>query len=293
MSTQAQYTLPVDKNGAESAAQTLGGPRQVFVQNPNAHAVLIRWTSGANARRVGPNESRRFDFPRGYEPATVFVAREGTGAADTSVYVEVVPWASLVADIGGGGDGAAVLANEDVTAARCFNMGAPAAAGATAVHAAHNDNGANVFPGPTTDPGATAPRNLTVTFSAGWAGGDVTVTGTNAFGAAVSETFASTPGSAVVGVEIFASITEISKTVVGAGAGTASVGIGDKIGITDAVTIDPAGAVSGVEDGFGLVGTGITPITIDAARRAFTPTGLVPDGISTVIAVLPIIHDHS
>lgn len=290
MSIQAYYAVTIDRNGAESAGQTLSTPRQIRVDNPNSHAVFIRWASGTNAKRIGPNASRRFDFPRGYEPGAIFAAREGLGSADTFVHVEVVPWAAIVADIGGGDGGAGAAAgNEPVVVSRMIAFGVARAADTTLVHAAHAGGGADVFPGPITSPGAADPRNVTVTFSGGWTAGDISVNGLDHMGNAVSENFGSSPGNTVVGNVVFETVTEISKTM--PGAGTASVGIGDKLGIPDEITIDAASAARG--DGLGWQGTSTTRVTIDAPRRAVTAIDFLPDGVGETRYTVPITHDHS
>ena len=153
------------------------------------------------------------------------------------------------------------------TATRTFSLENVAAAVADGVHAAFAGNDAsNDFPGAFTNP--VVPRNVTVTFGATWDGGDVTVVGTDQFDAAVSETIADNPGSAVAGVKIFKTVTSATKEAVGAAAGTASIGTGDKLGIA----ADVVGAFGAL-----LVGTTPEAVTVDATYDAFTPT-TVPDG---------------
>lgn len=107
---------------------------------------------------------------------------------------------------------------------------APVAANNTGVSAAVAANAVNDFPGPF---GAIESwgRTLRVVFAASWDGGDVIVTGTDQFGQPVSETFASAPSSTVQGVKVFRTVTGVRKTVVGATANTASVGIGTGLGV--------------------------------------------------------------
>lgn len=107
---------------------------------------------------------------------------------------------------------------------------APVAADTTGIHAAVAANAANTFPGPIGTIESWG-RNLRVTFAASWDGGDVIVDGTDQFGRAVSETWASAAGSTVAGVKVFRTVTGIRKTAVGATANTASVGIGTAIGV--------------------------------------------------------------
>ena len=85
---------------------------------------------------------------------------------------------------------------------------------------------------PTTQP--THPSNLIVDFAPGWAGGDVRVDGIGADGQAVTELFASSPGTGVVGVKAFALIDTpngFSNTAPTAGVDTASIDIGDLLGL--------------------------------------------------------------
>lgn len=107
---------------------------------------------------------------------------------------------------------------------------APVAADNTGIHAAVAANAANTFPGPIGTLESWG-RNLRVVFAASWDGGDVIVDGTDQFGRAVSETFASAPGTTVAGAKVFRVVTGIRKTAVGATANTASVGIGTAIGV--------------------------------------------------------------
>lgn len=108
-------------------------------------------------------------------------------------------------------------------------ISAPATKSDTAVHAAVSDTAANAYPGPFTNPDV--PRNLSVKYGAAWDGGDVTVVGTDQFGNAVSETFAFSAGT-VVGTKIFKTVTSASKTAIGVGVATASIGTGNVLGLT-------------------------------------------------------------
>lgn len=103
--------------------------------------------------------------------------------------------------------------------ARCYSY----------VHAAYaGNNPANAFPGPFTNP-LTAQR-VEATFAAGWDGGAVTVTGTNAAGATVSDVLAPPavlPGR-TRGVVAFATVTSAAKALVGVAAATASLGVEDR-----------------------------------------------------------------
>lgn len=118
------------------------------------------------------------------------------------------------------------------------------------VHALYLDNGAASFPGPFANPPVAQP--LQVRFTVGWAGGSVTPVGVDGTGAAVSEVF--TPVAAqplavaetVVGVREFATVTSSTKSAVGAGAGSASIGVATSrfLTITDISDYNVIGAVA-------------------------------------------------
>lgn len=92
-----------------------------------------------------------------------------------------------------------------------------------AVHLAFGDDLA-AAPGPITQPPVA--QVLTVSFSAGWVGGNVIVTGTAPGGGARSEQFVAAAGSRVLGAEVFETVTSITNTAPAGPAGTASVGLG-------------------------------------------------------------------
>ncbi len=163
----------------------------------------------------------------------------------------------------------------NVVTGKLFLIAAPAFADVAVVHAAHAATGANAFPGPVTNPDK--PRNLTVTFDAGWDGGDVTVTGFDQFGEVVSETFTASPGATVTGSKVFASVATITKAAVGASAATASVGTGNKLGVL--------GKLVNATDALLLVDNAAEPATVDAAYNAFTPTVTLPNGLASYVFI--------
>ena len=112
---------------------------------------------------------------------------------------------------------------------------APVAANATLVHAAVAATAANIFASPFGAIEAWG-RNLTVTFGAGWDGGNVTVTGTDQFGQVISETFLSNAGGSRTGSKTFKTVTGAVKTAIGASSDGASIGIGAKLGVPFAFT---------------------------------------------------------
>ncbi|MCK6528773.1 hypothetical protein L6R50_14840 [Myxococcota bacterium] len=110
------------------------------------------------------------------------------------------------------------------------SLGAPAASNTSAVHAgfAGNDAG-NAFPGPFTNPDV--PRCVSVTFAAGWDGGNVTVDGTDQWDVVVQEVIVAAAGTTVMGSQVFKTVTGATKGAVGAAADTASIGTSDRLGV--------------------------------------------------------------
>jgi hypothetical protein len=85
-----------------------------------------------------------------------------------------------------------------------------------------------VFAGTITQPASVGrAERLSVTFGAGWDRGNVVITGRDAGGTLVSETFVATVSTTVGGLVYFQSITTIEKTLAGT-AGTATVGLRDR-----------------------------------------------------------------
>jgi hypothetical protein len=148
------------------------------------------------------------------------------------------------------------------------SLGAPATKATVNIHAAFaGDDASNDFPGAFANPDV--PRNLRVTFAGGWDGGNVIAVGTNQFGAPVAETFTAAAGTAVVGVKIFATVTSATKGAVGAAADAASIGTGDKLGLTGDLV---ASAGSLTKDGV------TQAATWDATVSGVTPSTNVPNG---------------
>jgi hypothetical protein len=108
---------------------------------------------------------------------------------------------------------------------------APVAANTTGIHAAVLATAANDFVGPFGVLESWG-RNLQVTFAAMWDGGDIVITGTDQItGQAITETISALPGSTVLGLKVFRTVTAIRKTAVGVAAAGASVGIGPALGV--------------------------------------------------------------
>lgn len=151
--------------------------------------------------------------------------------------------------------------------AKLFLLSAPAAANLTGVHAALAATAANLFPGPITNPPII--RNLVVDFSAGWDGGNVTIVGTDQFSdAPVTEVFAAVPATTVVGLKIFRTVFSITKGIIGT-AGTASVGVGGKLGIQ--------GKLLNTADALLFANNVIEAATLDATFNGYVPT-TAPNG---------------
>lgn len=117
-------------------------------------------------------------------------------------------------------------------------------------------------------------RNVEMAFGATWDGGNVTVTGTDALGAAQTELFTANPGNTVVGVKVFATVTAFSYAGSGVGThatNTVSLGVGNKLGLSKKMVTDVIKVlVAGVED----------LATVDKTNNAFTPSGSnLPDGV--------------
>lgn len=159
-----------------------------------------------------------------------------------------------------------IAANGSVADAQMFPIDNAPAKGTTNVHAAVQESAANAFPGPFTSP--TVPRNLRVVFAAGWQGGDVTVLGTDQFDNAISEVFTAAAGTTVVGVKIFKTVSAASKGAIAGTTDAASIGTGDKLGVTPMMSAAQA---------ILFTAGAIEAATVDATVSGFTPT-TVPDG---------------
>lgn len=140
----------------------------------------------------------------------------------------------------------------------------PAADSATGIHASNGDD-VRPWAGPYTSPAV--PRNVTVTFGSVWAGGDVTVTGTDQFDAAITEVIADVAGSLVAGVKTFKTVTSITHQSAGPGGLNhgASAGWGHKFGVAKTLSL-ALGVLT--EDG------NQDAAVWDATYCAFTPTAL-------------------
>jgi hypothetical protein len=154
-----------------------------------------------------------------------------------------------------------LLQDSEAPHASLLSIGPVAAKGTTDVHALYDNTNAE-FPGPFTNPDV--PRNLRVTFSASWDGGDVTVYGTNQFDEVISEVFADVAGTTVVGTKIFKTVNRATKqTPAGVAGNGASIGTGDLLGVP-AHLADEVGQL--------WVGATGEAVTLDDTLSSFAPT---------------------
>lgn len=123
------------------------------------------------------------------------------------------------------------------------------------------------FPGAFTSP--VVPRNLSVTFAAGWDGGNVVVTGTDPADQALTETFTAAAGTTVLGVKVFKTVTSATKATAGASGDGASIGTGKKLWISGVTMTQAIGilTVDGVSE----------TATWDTTYNAVTPATLAPN----------------
>ncbi len=156
------------------------------------------------------------------------------------------------------------------------DIGQPAAKQAANIHAlfAGND-GSNNFPGPFADPDV--PRNLRVTFQAGWDGGDVEVFGTFR-GQPQSEVFTANPGAIVTGIKPFDTVTSATKGAVGTNPAAASIGDGDSLGLS----YEPASNIGTL-----TAGAVNEAATWDALNGTVKPGTTIPDGSAFFTAAYP------
>ena len=132
-----------------------------------------------------------------------------------------------------------------------------------------------VFPGAFTNPDVS--RNARIVYAANWDAGAVTLTGTNTVNAAISETFAGTAGTTVVGVKAFKTITGATTASVGKHtSASATIGTGDTIGIL----FDVVDAV-----GFCYVGVTVEAggVTIDPVYNTFIPGTTTPSATTYTV----------
>lgn len=145
---------------------------------------------------------------------------------------------------------------------------APAAASATAVHAAFNSDIITPIVAGITNP--VTPRNVSVTGDVAWDGGNIEVKGSYK-GIPVSEVFAAADiiGATKAGAQIFDTVNSIQNSSAGAGVKQASVGIGNKLGFRQAGSAPSFGPALGIVDD-----SVVEAVTLDASVQGFLPTTL-------------------
>ncbi len=171
-------------------------------------------------------------------------------------------WALTVSGSGG------AMVSEDILA--------PIAAAVDSVHASSDDD-TQVWPGPFTDPDV--PRNASITFGASWAGGDVTLTGTDYADAVLTEVIADSAGATVKGSKVFKTITGAENELVGAGGAGHGATIGTDIKL---------GTTSNLDASIGLLAVaGTTEVGVwDSGKNGVTPT-TAPDGAKDFTLLYP------
>lgn len=163
--------------------------------------------------------------------------------------------------------GVSFTKTDAAVSAKLLLVSAPAAAGATAVHAAIAATvAAGVITTGLTNP--SPPRNLSLVFALNWDGGNITVTGTDQFDNPVTEAFTGASNVTRTGVKIFKTVTSLTKSATGVTANTVTVGTGVKLGVQQNIL-----------DTNALLWTDgtIEAVTMDATVDAFTPT-TAPNG---------------
>lgn len=171
--------------------------------------------------------------------------------------------------------GVTYQSGDSVEQAKLFFVVNALAQSNTAVHAAYAATAANIMTGTFTSPDV--PRNIKCVFSAGYDGGNVTVSGTGWNDLPVTETFTGTASTTQTGSVMFKTVTGAVKTTVGT-AGTVSIGTGIKLAI---------GANTGSAFGMLSVAAVAEAVTIDATNDSFQPT-TAPDGAADFLLLVNI-----
>lgn len=170
------------------------------------------------------------------------------------------------------------------TMAKLFQVENPIAEDPDYVYASLASSSGNTPSGPFTSPDV--PRALSVYFPTDWDGGNITVTGTDAIGNAVAETFIADPNNTVLGDKAFDTVSTVTKVTVGTGSSNASIGIRDVFGVN-----------ANIIDSFGMgVSHSTYPVafipTIDVTNNTFA-AGIPSNGITSFVVTLNIAHTHT
>ena len=151
------------------------------------------------------------------------------------------------------------------------------AAPAVAIHAAVAESAANAFAGPFTNPAY--PKSIRAVSQNGYGGGIVTITGTDQFGRAQTESITPAAGGGTVeGVKIWRTVTAAAKTSIVADTHTVTLQTGVKIGLPVPLLGDW---------GMELVAGVAELATWDSTYHAFTPT-TPPDGAVDFTILVPV-----
>lgn len=150
---------------------------------------------------------------------------------------------------------------------KMIDLGAPAAAGANAIHAAV---AATVAAGDITT-GFTnpdVPRNMSLVFALNWDGGNIIATGTDQYDNPITETFTGASNVTRTGTKIFKTVTKLTKTATGVQAVNVTIGTGVKLGIVANFT------GTGIEFADGVAeAASAWDATLDAVTATTAPNG--------------------
>ncbi len=155
---------------------------------------------------------------------------------------------------------------------------APAATGAATVHAAITlpDSGTLDVTTGITSPDV--PRTVTITGNQAGITGNVVIVGTDASGAAITDTIAANGTSTVEGVRAFKTVTKITVPAKASAGDTLSVGTGKKLGLTHRVY---NAACLLVKLFNGAADSGTLSVNAELSKNLFALNG-TPDGSKVV-----------
>lgn len=214
------------------------------------------------------------------DASTTTLAAHLDGGTSKHDATEVDVEGSLTYFPAGGLQAALAYADAILAASKPIRVGTIADPAADSVNGVHASNGDDVRPWVAPFASPAVPRNVTVTFGSAWAGGNVTVTGTDQFDAVLTEVIVASPANTVAGVKAFKTVTGITHASAGPGGLNhgASAGWGHKFGVVQHL----AAAI-----GFLTADGANEAATWDATYNAFTPTTL-PDGSVDYAWAVPV-----
>lgn len=209
--------------GGTTPSVNIAAPRGLLSGISTSGSAVVRllvWNAGLAAWDVMTVNGQQVNItpdssiPGGVDQVEFDVATPAYFAAQLTTSAPNFDIANLTVDIG--------LAPGAVATgvAQIFSV-LPAAGGVT-IHAAVAGTAANTFPGPFTQPDV--PRNVAVDASAlSYDGGDVTIVGTDAMDAPLTEVLTPNGGAAATGSKAFKTITGASKATVGVDPATVTI----------------------------------------------------------------------